>query len=199
MSTDSRTSSPARRNPGHGNPGSAAGPDAAALAARGAARIDWIRSRMPLLAEARAALAATRPFDGHLIGMSLHLEPKTAVLLETLQAGGAEIVATGNHGSTQDDVVAYLRTLGMTVHGRRADTLDDHSANVAAVDAARPSILLDNGQTSPRSPPRASTRRPLPEETRRAARASSAERRRPRAEGCGCAPSSRRASRSRCS
>ena len=125
-------------------------PDSAALAARGAARIDWIRSRMPLLAEAREALAASRPFDGHLIGMSLHLEPKTAVLLETLQAGGAEIVATGNHGSTQDDVVAYLRTLGMTVHGRRADTLDDHHANVAAVDAeARVGIDGDRDQGVP--------------------------------------------------
>ena len=41
--------------------------------------------------------------------MSLHVEPKTAVLLEVLAAGGAEIVATGNHGSTQDDIVAYLR------------------------------------------------------------------------------------------
>jgi len=115
------------------------------LAARGAARTDWIRSRMPLLADVRTRFAKDRPFGGHRIGMSLHLEPKTAVLLETLQAGGAEIVATGNHGSTQDDIVAYLRGQGMTVHGRRADTLDDHHANVAAVDAARPSILLDNG------------------------------------------------------
>ena len=54
--------------------------------------------------------------------MSLHLEPKTAVLLETLEAGGAEIVATGNHGSTQDDVVAYLRASGMTVLRPRATT-----------------------------------------------------------------------------
>lgn len=120
-------------------------PDLADLAARGAARIDWIRSRMTLLADVRARFADERPFAEHRIGMSLHLEPKTAVLLETLQAGGAEIVATGNHGSTQDDIVAFLRDLGMTVHGRRADTLDDHHANVAAVDAAKPSILLDNG------------------------------------------------------
>lgn len=116
-----------------------------ALAARGAARIDWIRSRMPLLTDVRERLRMSTPFDGHTIGMSLHLEPKTAVLLETLQAGGARLVVTGNHGSTQDDVVAYLRTMGMTVHGSRADTLEDHHANVAAVDAARPSILLDNG------------------------------------------------------
>lgn len=115
------------------------------LAARGAARIDWIRSRMPLLADVRARFADERPFEAHRIGMSLHLEPKTAVLLETLQAGGAEIVATGNHGSTQDDIVAHLRGQGMTVFGSRADTLEQHHANVAAVDAARPSILLDNG------------------------------------------------------
>lgn len=115
------------------------------LAARGAARVDWIRSRMPLLAQAREDLAATRPFAGHRIGMSLHIEPKTAVLLETLAAGGAEIVGTGNHGSTQDDVVAFLQTLGMTLFGRRDDTLEEHHANVLRVLDAEPDMLLDNG------------------------------------------------------
>ncbi len=115
------------------------------LAERGAARIDWIRSRMTLLADVCTRFADAQPFAGQRIGMSLHLEPKTAVLLETLHAGGAEIVATGNHGSTQDDIVAHLRGHGMTVHGARADTLEQHHANLAAVDAARPSILLDNG------------------------------------------------------
>jgi adenosylhomocysteinase len=115
------------------------------LAARGAARVEWIRSRMSLLAATRAEFAVSQPFAGHRIGMSLHLEPKTAVLLETLASGGAEIVATGNHGSTQDDIVAYLRDQGMTVFGTRDDTLDQHHANVAAVVAADPDILLDNG------------------------------------------------------
>ncbi len=100
---------------------------------------------MSLLAAARAEFAASQPFAGHRIGMSLHLEPKTAVLLETLAAGGADIVATGNHGSTQDDIVAFLRTQGMTVFGTRDDTLDQHHTNVAAVVAANPDILLDNG------------------------------------------------------
>ncbi|MBI5159918.1 MAG: adenosylhomocysteinase [Micrococcales bacterium] len=114
-------------------------------AARGAARISWIRSRMPLLAHVREDFAASRPFSGRRIGMSLHLEPKTAVLLETLAAGGAEIVATGNHGSTQDDVVAHLQSLGMTIHGRRDDTVAQHERHIAAVLDAAPDILLDNG------------------------------------------------------
>ncbi|WP_341953986.1 adenosylhomocysteinase [Salinibacterium sp. TMP30] len=115
------------------------------LVARAAARLTWVRSRMTLLAAVRAQFAATQPFAGHRIGMSLHIEPKTAVLLETLSAGGAEIVATGNHGSTQDDVVAFLREQGMTIFGSRDDTLEQHHANVAAVVAAEPDILLDNG------------------------------------------------------
>ena len=115
------------------------------LAARGAARIEWIRSRMPLLARASEEFAASRPFEGHRIGMSLHLEPKTAVLLEVLQAGGAEVVATGNHGSTQDDVVAFLRERGMTVFGSRDDELHQHHVNIASVLDAGPTILLDNG------------------------------------------------------
>jgi adenosylhomocysteinase len=128
--------------------GISARPDSAAaeeLAARGAARIEWIRSRMPLLADVRTEFRATTPFAGHRIGMSLHLEPKTAVLLEVLSAGGAEVVATGNHGSTQDDIVAFLRSQGMTVFGSRADSMDQHHRNVAAVLDASPSILLDNG------------------------------------------------------
>ncbi|MBF4633272.1 adenosylhomocysteinase [Agreia pratensis] len=116
-----------------------------ALIDSAAARVEWIRSRMRLLAAVREKFAETRPFEGHRIGMSLHIEPKTAVLLETLAAGGAEIVGTGNHGSTQDDVVAYLQNQGMTLFGRRDDSLDQHHANVASVLDATPDILLDNG------------------------------------------------------
>ena len=115
------------------------------LTTRGAARVDWIRSRMPLLAAVRDEFATSRPFAGHRIGMSLHLEPKTAVLLETLAAGGADLVVTGNHGSTQDDIVAFLREQGMTVFGSRDDSLEQHHTNVQSVVDSGPDILLDNG------------------------------------------------------
>jgi len=112
---------------------------------RGGKRINWIRSRMRLLAGVRADFERDRPFAGLSIGVSLHLEPKTAVLLEVLQAGGAAIVGTGNHGSTQDDIVAVLKAKGMQLYGKRDDDLDQHLKNVAKVVAARPDILLDNG------------------------------------------------------
>lgn len=116
------------------------------LASAGAARVDWIRSRMGLLADVRREFAASRPFAGRRIGMSLHVEPKTAVLVEALAAGGAELIGTGNHGSTQDDVVAYLNTVpGITIVGRRSDPIEQHERNIAAVLDADPDILLDNG------------------------------------------------------
>jgi len=140
------------------------------LAKTGEERIAWIRSRMAMLARKRKEFDETKPFTGHAIGMSLHLEPKTAVLLETLAAGGAKIVATGNHGSTQDDMVAALRKQGMTVYGSRADSLEQHHRNLAAVLDANPDILLDNGadlaagsrHEAPPIPLSAAPKKPLP-------------------------------------
>jgi len=115
------------------------------LLEQGLNRIDWIRSRMQLLKRVREDFSTRRPFAGKTIGVSLHLEPKTAVLIETLAAGGARIVGTGNYGSTQDDVVAALRHWGLSIFGRREVSWDEHLGNVRQVVEHRPDILLDNG------------------------------------------------------
>ncbi|HEY1942898.1 MAG TPA: adenosylhomocysteinase [Roseiarcus sp.] len=116
-----------------------------ALLERGRQRLEWVRSRMVLLAALRGEFESAKPFAGLKIGMSLHIEPKTAVLVETLAAGGASIVGTGNFGSTQDDVVAALRAEGLEIFGRRDVTREEHLRNVDRVVEARPDILLDNG------------------------------------------------------
>jgi adenosylhomocysteinase len=123
----------------------AAQPTGTDLADRGEERIGWIRSRMQLLAAVRADFEQSTPFAGLTIGVALHTEPKTAVLLETLAAGGARVVGTGNHGTTQDDVVAALGRRGIALLGKRDDTVDEHLANLGRTVDERPNILLDNG------------------------------------------------------
>ncbi len=122
-----------------------AGAHTSELAARGEERLTWVRERMRLLAGVRDDFAERLPFRGMTIGVGLHIEPKTAVLLETLAAGGADVRGTGNHGSTQDDVVAALAARGIPLLGTRGDSLETHVANLHRTLDAAPAILLDNG------------------------------------------------------
>ena len=115
------------------------------LLEKGQARVDWIRSRMQLLRNVQETFKRERPFSNKTIGVSLHLEPKTAVLLETLKVGGARIVGTGNLGSTQDDIVEVLKSWGMTIYGARSTDKEEHLRNIAKTVSVKPDLLLDNG------------------------------------------------------
>ena len=79
-----------------------------ALAAEGERRVAWARAHMPVLGRLRAEMERDRPLAGHRIGMCLHVEAKTAVLVETLLAGGAEIAWTGSPSTTDDGVAAAM-------------------------------------------------------------------------------------------
>ena len=110
-----------------------------------AQRMLWTASNMALLGRIREEFETTRPFAGRRIGVSLHLEVKTAVLLLALKAGGADIVATGNYGTSQDDVVAYLNDQGIDARGSGSDSRQQHLGHVEGVLDSNPDILLDNG------------------------------------------------------
>ena len=87
----------------------------------------------------------TRPFDGLVIGTGIHLEPKTAALLLTLRAGGADLIATGNLNSTQPETVAYLKRHGIRVIATPTRDAGAHAAELRAILHAEPHLLLDNG------------------------------------------------------
>ncbi len=112
---------------------------------KGKDKIAWTRLNMPLLKKIGNEFAQTKPFAGMKIGVSLHVEQKTAVLLLTLQQGGAEIVATGNLGTTQNDVALALIDAGITIYGKREDSEEEHFENIRNVLRKKPNILLDNG------------------------------------------------------
>jgi adenosylhomocysteinase len=108
-------------------------------------RIAWTRRHMPTLVDTLDEFATTQPFDGITLGFRLHLEPKTAVLIEALLAGGARIVAMGNEGTTQFGTAEILAEMGCEVldrPGQGPDATADHLAQIAA---AEPQLVLDNG------------------------------------------------------
>ena len=120
-------------------------PDSTALYLSGTRKIDWAKSNCPLLAQIAVEFAETLPFSGLTIGVSLHVEKKTAVLFQALRAGGAKVVTTGNFGTTQDDVALALNAMGIKVYGHRDDTRVQHMDNVRDVLRHKPNLLLDNG------------------------------------------------------
>src|SRR5215467_6100757 len=112
------------------------------LASLGAERVGWTRANMPLLAALRSELALERPLAGRRLGMCLHVEPKTAVLVEALVAGGCEIALTGSPATTDDTTAALLASMdGVTVFATNAA----HAAHLERVLAFAPDLLLDNG------------------------------------------------------
>ena len=108
-------------------------------------RIEWVDGSCRLLRATRAEFVETRPFAGLAIGMSLHLEPKTAALIVTLHEGGAKVIATGNLNSTQPETVDYLQTRGINVIGHQTKDASVHSGFLNEIIASEPDLLLDNG------------------------------------------------------
>lgn len=108
-------------------------------------RLEWVDESMRLLRAVAEELERTRPFAGLVVGTGIHLEPKTAALLLALRRGGADVVATGNLGSTQPETVAHLVAHGVRVVGMRTLDAGEHAAHVREVLDAEPHLLLDNG------------------------------------------------------
>jgi len=117
-----------------------------ALAPSGHVKIEWARDNMPVLARIAKRFSSTRVFNGHRVGMCLHLEAKTAVLAEDFFKAGAEVAITGSNPlSTQDDVAAALSETGVHVYAWRGVSEQEHKSNVMKVLSLKPDILIDDG------------------------------------------------------
>jgi len=116
-------------------------------ATRGRGKIDWAAAHMPLRARLRERFASERPFSGHRIAMSIHLEAKTACLAMLLRDGGASVAVTGSNPlSTQDDIAAALgREEGIVVHARHGVDDAEYTAHLERVLDTGPDLVLDDG------------------------------------------------------
>jgi len=116
------------------------------LAPQGALLVEWASKHMPVLAQIRARFEKEKPLEGITIGACLHVTKETAVLAETLKAGGATVALCGSNPlSTQDEVAAYLATKGIKVYAWRDQKTDEYFWCIDKVLDYKPQITMDDG------------------------------------------------------
>ncbi|MFT3779358.1 MAG: adenosylhomocysteinase [Ottowia sp.] len=134
-------------------PGDAAIADIA-LAAWGRKEIAIAETEMPGLMAIRAEFAKKKPLKGARIAGSLHMTIQTAVLIETLQALGAQVRwASCNIFSTQDHAAAAIAAAGTPVFAVKGESLKDYwdythrifEFGPAGSKAEGPNMILDDG------------------------------------------------------
>ena len=100
-----------------------------ALADWGRKEIAIAQTEMPGLMAIRDEFAPSQPLRGARIAGSLHMTIQTAVLIETLQALGAQVRwASCNIYSTQDHAAAAIAARGTPVFAYKGESLDDYWA-----------------------------------------------------------------------
>ena len=124
------------------------------LAAWGRKEIKIAETEMPGLMAIREEFAKSQPLKGARITGSLHMTIQTAVLVETLQALGAQVRwASCNIFSTQDHAAAALVDTGTPVFAYKGETLRDYwdythrifEFGAKGTEGEGPNMILDDG------------------------------------------------------
>jgi adenosylhomocysteinase len=118
---------------------------------------DWGRkeiliaeTEMPGLMAIREEFAKSQPLKGARITGSLHMTIQTAVLIETLQALGAQVRwASCNVFSTQDHAAAAIAVKGTAVFAHKGESLDQYWDYTHRIfdwtDGGYSNLILDDG------------------------------------------------------
>ena len=137
------------------------------LADWGRKEIAIAETEMPGLMAIREEFAPLQPLRGARIGGSLHMTIQTAVLIETLQALGAEVRwASCNIFSTQDHAAAAIAASGTAVFAYKGETLEQYwefthrifewpngnHANLILDDGGDATVLLHLGSKAEQDP-----------------------------------------------
>jgi adenosylhomocysteinase len=120
------------------------------LADWGRREIRIAETEMPGLMAIREEFAASQPLRGARITGSLHMTIQTAVLIETLQALGAEVRwASCNIFSTQDHAAAAIAAKGTAVFAVKGETLAEYWDYTHRIfewpDGGFSNMILDDG------------------------------------------------------
>jgi len=121
-----------------------------ALADWGRKELDIAETEMPGLMAVRAEFGKDQPLKEARIAGSLHMTIQTGVLIETLQALGAEVRwASCNIFSTQDHAAAAIAAKGTPVFAIKGETLIEYWEYAHKIfewhDGGYPNLILDDG------------------------------------------------------
>ena len=117
------------------------------LAKKGKLRIEWAEQEMPVLRSITERFRKEKPLKGFKLAACLHVTTETANLMETLKAGGAEVVlCASNPLSTQDDVAASLvKFSNMSVFAIKGEDNKTYYNHINDVLSAKPHMTMDDG------------------------------------------------------
>ena len=120
------------------------------LADFGRKELDIAETEMPGLMAVRAEFGKDQPLKGARIAGSLHMTIQTGVLIETLQALGADVRwASCNIFSTQDHAAAAIAATGTPVFATKGETLMEYWEYAHKIfewsDGGYPNMILDDG------------------------------------------------------
>ena len=120
------------------------------LAAYGNKEIAIAETEMPGLMALRSEFGESKPLKGARIAGSLHMTIQTAVLIQTLEALGAEVRwASCNIFSTQDHAAAAIAANGTPVFAVKGETLVEYWDYAHKIfewaDGGYPNLILDDG------------------------------------------------------
>jgi adenosylhomocysteinase len=117
------------------------------LAPKGKLRIEWAEQLMPVLRLIRERFHKEKPLEGIKLSACLHVTTETAVLVQTLKAGGANVVVcASNPLSTQDDVSASLvEHSEIPVFAIKGEDNDTYYEHIGSALDHKPMITMDDG------------------------------------------------------
>src|SRR5512146_1578347 len=120
------------------------------LASGGRKEIKIAETEMPGLMAIREEFAASQPLKGARITGSLHMTIQTAVLIQTLEALGADVRwASCNIFSTQDHAAAAIAANGTPVFAIKGENLVEYWEYAHKIfewsDGGYPNLILDDG------------------------------------------------------
>jgi adenosylhomocysteinase len=118
-----------------------------ALASKGGNRVEWATQGMPVLSAIKDDFTREKPLEGMRISACLHVTTETAVLMQTLKAGGATVhLCASNPLSTQDDVASFLvAEESIPVFSIKGEDRDTYYRHINQALEIKPQITMDDG------------------------------------------------------